>query len=57
MLFLSSLRGMGITPIIKLSVVNGAFVPLLFRPHFRALGTNESHFTHGVVDLLGDKRH
>jgi hypothetical protein len=34
--------GMGIAPIIKLSVVNGTSVPLLFLPRVSGGGTNES---------------
>src|SRR5258706_3655781 len=42
MLFLSSSRGMGIAPIIKLSVVNETCIPLLFLPRLHGFGTNES---------------
>src|SRR5450759_5892936 len=42
MLFLFSPKGMGIAPIIKLSVVNGTCIPLLFLPRFHGFGTNES---------------
>ena len=49
MLFLFSPRGMGIAPIIKLSVVNGTCLPLLFLPRFHGFGTNKSQPT-GRVD-------
>ena len=42
MLFLSSPKGMGIAPIIELSVVNERYLPLLFLPSFHGFGTNES---------------
>src|SRR5450759_895174 len=45
MLFLFSPKGMGIAPIIKLSVVNGTCIPLLFLPRFHGFGTNESQPT------------
>ena len=48
MLFLSSPRGMGIAPIIKLSVVNGTCLPLLFLPRFHGFGTNESQPSGGI---------
>jgi hypothetical protein len=43
MLFLFSSGGMGISPIIKLSVVNGASALLLSLPRLCGFGTNESH--------------
>jgi len=42
MLFLFSPRGMGIAPIIKLSVVSRTSVLLLFLPRLHGFGTNES---------------
>ena len=45
MLFLLSPGGMGITPIIKLPVVNGTFIPLLLLPHSHGFGTNESQIS------------
>ena len=45
MLFLSSSSGMGIAPIIKLSVVNETCIPLLFLPRLHGFGTNESQPT------------
>lgn len=49
MLFLSSPRGMGIAPIIKLSVVNGTYIPLLLLPRFHGFGANESQPARGFV--------
>ena len=48
MLFLFSPRGMGIAPIIKLSVVNGTCLPLLSLPRFHGFGTNESQPSSGI---------
>jgi hypothetical protein len=46
MLFLFSPKGMGIAPIIKLSVVSRAYVLLLFLPRFPGFGTNESQIAY-----------
>ena len=46
MLFLFSPKGMGIAPIIKLSVVSRTYVLLLFLPRFPGFGTNESQISH-----------
>jgi hypothetical protein len=48
MLFLFSPKGMGIAPIIKLSVVSRTYVLLLFLPRFPGFGTNESQIAHNL---------
>ena len=47
MLFLFSPKGMGIAPIIKLSVVSRTYVLLLFLLRFPGFGTNESQIPNG----------
>ena len=53
MLFLFSPKGMGIAPIIKLSVVNGTCIPLLFLPRFHGFGPNESQPTSRIMGFWG----